>query len=133
MVRGRPQQFRDGHSAVVALLVGALLALGMGCTDTSTAIGGPLSITLTVDRATGLAGVDAFSFHLEATGTELLGIVLAFGDGQADSVSALGASSVGATRVHVYESPGTFSAVAHATESLGAVKADTVVVEVGVP
>ena len=111
-------------------LVGALLAGGMGCSSSSTDVGEPLSITLTVDRTTGLAAVDTFSFHYEATGTDILGVVLEFGDGQEDSLSALGAARAGATRNHVYGSAGVFSASARVLEALGALRADTVVVEV---
>lgn len=114
-------------------LVGALLAVGMGCSSTSTDVGGVLSMTLTVDRTTGLAAVDTFSFHYEATGTELLGIVLDFGDGQVDSLSALGATRAGATRTHVYGSAGVFSASARVLDVLGVLRADTVVVEVQSP
>ena len=74
-----------------------------------------------------------YRFHYEVTGTDLLGITLDFGDGQVDSLSAQGASRAGATRIHVYESAGTFSAHARAHEAFGAVRADTVVVEVRSP
>jgi hypothetical protein len=111
-------------------LAGALLLAGAGCTSTSTDSGEPLSITLTVDRTAGSAAVDTFTFQYSATGSELLGIVLDFGDGQVDSVAALGASRAGATRPHVYQTAGTFEAFARALEAFGSVLADTVVVEV---
>jgi len=117
----------------VAALAAAILAAAAGCSSASTDVGEPLSITLSVDRSSGAAAVDVFSFHYEATGTDLLGIVLEFGDGQADSLAAQGAARASATRSHVYETPGTYSASAWAHEALGATKADTVVVEVRSP
>ncbi len=115
------------------LLAGTLLAVVTACSSSSTDAGGPLSITLTVDKTTGVAAVDTFSFHYEATGTDILGVVLEFGDGQADSLSALGAARAGATRTHVYGSAGVFSASARVLEAFGAVRADTVVVEIQSP
>ena len=114
-------------------LIGALLAVASGCSSSSTDVGEPLSITLTVDRTTGLAAVDTFSFHYEATGTDILGVVLDFGDGQADSLSALGAARAGATRNHVYGSAVVFSASARVLEAFGDLLADTVVVEIESP
>jgi hypothetical protein len=115
------------------LLIAALLTVALGCSSSSTDAGEPLSITLTVDRTTGLAAVDTFSFHYEATGTDILGVVLDFGDGQADSLSALGAARAGATRNHVYGSAGVFSASARVLEAFGDLLADTVVVEIESP
>ena len=112
------------------LLVAALVLSGAACSESSADIGEPLSITLTVDRNTGSAAVDTFTFEYDATGTELLGIVLDFGDGQVDSVAALGASRAGATRPHVYQTAGTFEAFARALEAFGSVLADTVVLQV---
>ena len=114
------------------LLAGVLL-FGLGCSDTSIGGGNPLSITLTVDPAVGAAAADTFTFQYEATGTDLLGVVLHFGDGQVDSLSALGAVTASATRLHTYEDPGTYSAIASAVEAVGGTLADTVSVEVQLP
>ena len=119
---------------ILLCLMGVLLLWGVGaCSSTTTDFGEPLSIALTVDRAVGVAGVDTFSFRYDATGTSLMGIVLEFGDGQADSLSAQGATSAGATRSHVYAVPGAFSAVATVLEAFGEARADTVVVEIQNP
>ena len=123
---------RISRSCPRLVLAGALTA-AIGCSDSSTDIGESLSIVLTVDPSSGQAGADIFSFHYEATGTELLGIVLDFGDGDIDSLSAQGASSAAATRNHVYESVGVYSASALAFEALGASAADTVLVDVRSP
>jgi hypothetical protein len=116
-----------------AVLAGAALTAAAGCSRTTTDVGEPLSITLTVDRTSGRAGVDAFTYHYEAAGTDLLGVVLDFGDGQVDSLAAQGAARAAATRSHVYASPGTYSAHARAMEAFGSVRADTVVVAVQAP
>lgn len=121
-----------GFSTMIPLLAGVLL-LGLGCSDSSIGGGNPLSITLTVDPVVGVAAVDTFTFQYDAEGTDLLGVVLDFGDGQVDSLSALGAVTAGATRLHVYEDPGTYSAIASVIEAVGATLADTVSVEVQLP
>lgn len=120
------------HILSAPLLAGVLL-FGLACTDTSVGGGNPLSITLTVDPSVGTAAVDTFTFQYQAEGTDLLGVVLEFGDGQVDSLSALGAVTAGATRLHVYEDPGTYSAIASVIEAVGATLADTVSVEVQLP
>lgn len=109
------------------------LSVVLACSSSSVEIGKPLAIELTVDRSIGVAAADTFTFRYEATGQNLLGVVLAFGDGQADSVAAQGATSAGAIRSHVYEFPGTYAAYARAIESFGEAMADTVVVEVQSP
>ena len=128
IIRGRISA-RYGFAALAVPVLFAASA----CSSTSTDVGGPLSIMLTVDRTSGRAGVDAFSFHYEATGTDLLGVVLEFGDGQVDSLAAFGAARAGATREHVYASPGTYLASARVQEAFGALRADTVQVEVQSP
>ncbi len=86
-----------------------------------------------MDKASGIAGVDGFTFRYDAAGRDLLGVVLNFGDGQADSLSTQGSTKAGATRSHIYELPGTYFAFARVLESFGAVLADTVMVEVRAP
>lgn len=120
---------RFGFAALAVSVVMAASA----CARTSTDVGEPLSITLTVDRTSGRAGLDTFSFHYEVAGTDLLGVVLDFGDGQVDSLAAMGAARAAATREHVYASPGTYSASAKAQEAFGNAKADTVTVVVQAP
>jgi hypothetical protein len=115
--------------AIPSLAAMSLLG-ALGCSDTTVDIGNPLSISLTVDRTSGVAGVDTFTFQYSARGTGLLGVVLEFGDGQADSLATLGASEAGATRKHVYAEPGSYAASARAEEALGARRADTLMVQV---
>jgi hypothetical protein len=120
--------------AVLRRVAGFLpLSLCLACSSSSVEIGNPLTIELTVDRSTGVAGTDSFTFRYEATGKDLMGVVLAFGDGQADSLAARGATSAGATRTHVYDIPGSYAAFARAIESFGETLADTVLVEVQSP
>ena len=118
-------------------LIGTAWVLGavgvftvLSCSDSTADFGEPLSITLTVDRSSGTAGVDLFTFRYDASGSQLLGVVLEFGDGQADSVAGQGGSTARATRTHLYEIPGTYSANARVVEALGATLADTVVVQI---
>ncbi len=113
---------------VLMALVGAL-----ACSGGSVEVGNPLTISLTVDRTVGTAAVDTFTFQYQATGTNLLGVVLEFGDGQADSLAGQGASSAGARRKHVYAEEGTYRAVARAEEAFGDEVSDTVLVEVRLP
>jgi hypothetical protein len=122
-----------GAAPFLGLLGVLLLCWAGGCSSTSTDFGQPLSITLTADRDVAVAGADTVTFRYDAAGTDLVGIVLDFGDGQADSLSAQGATTAGATREHVYADPGTFFAVAEVIEAFGESLADTVVIEVQNP
>jgi hypothetical protein len=124
---------RSGETPLFRLLCVLLLSATGGCSSTSTDFGQPLSITLTADRDVAVAGVDTVTFRYDAAGTDLVGIVLNFGDGQVDSLSAQGATTAGATREHLYSDPGTFFAVAEVLEAFGGSLADTVVIEVRSP
>jgi hypothetical protein len=123
----------SGETHLFRLLGVLLFCAAGGCSSTSTDFGQPLSITLTADRDVAVAGVDTVTFRYDAAGTDLVGIVLDFGDGQVDSLSAQGATTAGATREHVYADPGTFFAVAEVLEAFGGSLADTVVIEVQSP
>ena len=112
------------------MLVWGVLALGSGCGGSSTDSGKDLSIQLTVDQAVGVAVADTFTFSFVSRGRALLGIELDFGDGGTETINGAGSSKVTGTRVHAYQQPGTYSAVARAVEMVGTELADTVSVQV---
>ena len=115
-------------------LVLLFLFLGpLSCSTSTADVGKALSIELSVDRTSGVAGVDVFTFRYEASGQDLLGVVLEFGDGQADSLATLGSTTAGATRPHTYVDPGSYSAIARVLEAFGQLLADTVMVRVQTP
>ena len=122
-----PESRRTGFLRLFCFLS---LGAAFACSPAGTETGEPLSVELTVDRTSGEVGVDAFTFHLDATGRNLSSVVLEFGDGEGDSLAASGSTSAGMTRSHVYEAPGSYSAVARAVETSGEVLADTIVVTV---
>lgn len=99
------------RSSRFALCVLATVPLWLACSDVLFEGGGPLSITLSADKTTLVAG-DTVSFSYDAVGTILQGVIMQYGDGVSDSVSTSGAQTVQGHFVHVYPTAGTFTATA---------------------
>lgn len=95
------------------------LAVAVGaaaCNEITFEGGGPISLTLAVDKTTAAKGQDV-TFTYAATGELIEGVTLDFGDGVADTAFTLGAQSASGRFVHAYSAAGTFRAVGVAYDS----------------
>lgn len=80
--------------------------------------GYPTAIELSADRTT--AGIaEPITFHFEARGQRLAGIILEYGDGEMDAIQTDGARTAAGDRSHAYAASGTFVVRAHAVELTG--------------
>lgn len=114
-----------------ATFFGLLLATGTAaCLDDSITGTRPLSFSLSVSPGTALVG-DSVEFEYEATGTAIYGVVLAYGDGAADTVFAETSNEVErfGTLRYAYDAAGTFEVIGSVFTSIGS-RADTVAVEI---
>ncbi len=116
-------------SLAAAVFVGLLSAAG-GCLNNSTGPNQPLSIQLTVDKTSGSAGSDIFSFSFEAKGTFIVDVVLGFGDGNSETVPGGNSGRVFGTQPHTYAEAGAYTATATVRDSFGESAADTVAITV---
>jgi hypothetical protein len=87
-----------------AFILGAALA---ACSEVTFSGGEPVSLEIAVDKATAAIGEDV-AVSVDARGTSLNGVVVEYGDGVADSLSAFGAVSAQTTFVHRYQEVGTY-------------------------
>ena len=100
------------------------------CLDDSITGTRPLSFSLSVSPGTALVG-DSVDFEYQATGTAIAGVIIAYGDGVADTIFAETSNEVersGVTR-YAYDAPGTFEVVGSVITS-GGTRDDTVQVEI---
>ncbi len=107
------------------ILMAAALAAGAtgtvaACSDSIVEGGLPLTVSITADRTVAEVG-DSVVYSAEATGTNLVGLALDFGDGAVDSTAASGAVRAGITRAHAYGAAGTYVAKATAVDVQGLV------------
>lgn len=89
----------------------ALAAALAACSNVTFSGGGPLSIKLITDRTTAKVGQNV-AFDFDASGSVLDGVVVAYGDGVADTLFASGAMSAHGQFLHPYTAVGTYTAVA---------------------
>ncbi len=115
-------------ATVFGLLVTAVTLTA--CLDDSITGTRPLSFSLSVSPATAVVG-DSVDFEYDATGTAIYGVVLAYGDGAADTIFAETSSEVQRAGVmrYAYDEAGTFEVVGSVVTSIGT-RADTVQVEI---
>lgn len=115
-----------------ATIFGLLIttAATAACLDDSITGTRPLSFSLSVSPGTALVG-DSVDFEYEATGTAIRGVVLAYGDGVADTIFAETSNEVERAGVlrYAYDAAGTFEVVGSVVTSIGT-RADTVQVEI---
>ena len=105
-------------AAFAQALLGGLLLLGIGACESTAGPGYDTAVELSADRTR--AGVDEqITFRYDAQGRHLQGIVIAYGDGQADSILTYSAQTAGGNRVHRYQEPGTFAVRAEAIDASG--------------
>lgn len=111
------------------LLGCALVFIAAGCTSVSVDPSRELTVGLSADRSEA-APLEEIEFSVEATGTQLFGVIIRFGDSQVDSVGVAGASKMTANLRHAYESPGVYSVTATAEERSGRSISDSLVVRI---
>ncbi len=114
--------------ALAALLgIGALASEGCsGVTDSGT----PLTLQMTPDRTAAAPG-QSVGFQVEATGLALAGLIVAYGDGAADTVPTSGASRAKATFSHAFQQEGSYLVHAAAYDAFRADSAtDEVTIDV---
>lgn len=104
-------------SSRIALCALVVAPLWLACSDVTFEGGGPLSITLSADQTAPTAG-GTVTFSYDAVGSILVGIILDYGDGTADSVAASGAQTAVGHLAHTYEAAGTFTAEATVLDNL---------------
>jgi plastocyanin len=102
----------------------ALIACLSACRQ-STAPLVPLQVTLESSHLTVLAG-DTVSFTVHATGNNLVGVVMDFGDSGSDQYAMGGALTARVTFKHAFEATGTFTVRATVTDAVSGQKEATV-------
>jgi len=106
-----------------------LLATLAACSDVTVTGGGPTTLSLTADRTSAVTNEDV-TFLYDAAGTSLIRVVLAYGDGTADTVDAFGAVTASGQRSHAYAVSGTYQVEGTAEDAVGGAAADTVTVRI---
>lgn len=97
-------------AAVTGLALPALLALSFpGCGNLDVQDPGPLMIELSVTPASAAVGTEV-TYRFEASGDQLRGVIVYFGDGAIDSVATLLARTAQGNVTHVYNMPGAYTA-----------------------
>jgi len=111
-----------------ALLLVAVSAAA--CLDDDITGTRPLSFTISVDPAFANVG-DSVSVRFEAMGTQLLGVLVNYGDGVVDTLPTDLAGTVEfiQTLSHAYSEPGTFQIVGQVESGFG-IMGDTTFVEI---
>jgi hypothetical protein len=104
-----------------------VLLLTAGCRQTTEP---PVSLvaTLTSNRSTAARG-DTVTFTVNATGNNLVGVVIDFGDQAGDQFATGGASTARVTFQHVFQTAGNFTVTAVVTDAIvGQIERTTAVV-----
>ncbi len=117
--------------ALAAALAAGMVGVLAACSDSLVEGGRPLTVSISADKT--LAGVgDSVTYTADATGNNLVGLVVDFGDGTADSTAASGAVTAGVVRSHAYGEAGTYVAKATAVDIQGVVveQSDSVSVQI---
>lgn len=105
-----------GGRGAACLLLG--LGLAMAACDDLVDEGFPTAVELSTDRTTAAIG-EPITFHFEAQGRRLAGVILDYGDGVQDSINTNGARTAAGDRSHAYAGSGSFLVHAHALEKSG--------------
>lgn len=100
------------------ILACAVVLIAAACTSVSVDPARELTVGLSTDRSEA-APLEEIGISIEATGTQLFGVIVRFGDSQVDSVAVPGASNMTANLRHAYESPGVYTVTATAEERSG--------------
>lgn len=97
----------------------------LGACRQSTAPVVPLQVTMESSHLTVLAG-DTVSFTVRATGNNLVGVIMDFGDSSSDQYGMGGALTARVTFRHAFLAPGTFTVRATVTDAVVGQKEATV-------
>lgn len=109
------------------ILFGLLLAGGVACSESIE----PLPFQVGVQAsATVAARGDTITFTITAQGGSLIGVETDFGDGSSDLYATAGARSAKVTFRHAYETAGTFTVRAIATDVSAGQKDATLQVQI---
>lgn len=111
-----------------SLLVVTIGLAVAACSDSLVEGGRPFTVEVTASSSTAAVG-EEIHVVVEATGENLIGVAIDFGDGAVDSTATSGAVTAGITRTHAWDSAGTYMVVGAAADlqALGIVElADTV-------
>src|SRR5688572_29056408 len=104
----------------------AALILTGGCRQTTEP---PVSLVVTVEasRATAARG-DTITFTVHATGNNLVGVMIDFGDQTSDLYATGGARTARVTFKHVFQAAGSFTVSAVVTDAIVGEKGSTIAV-----
>lgn len=107
----------------------AVIALSAACSDVTFEGGGPVSISLTADRASAVVGQDV-TFTYDVTGELLDRVTIEYGDGVADTIVTNGAQSAHGRAVHAYDTAGSFTVLGVAYDGVQGPDSATVAIQV---
>ena len=103
------------------LPVGLLLVACVGACRQTTAPAVPLLVTVESSPLTPLVG-DTVSFIVQATGNNLVGVVIDYGDSISDQYAMGGALTARVTFKHVFGTRGTYMVLAVVTDAIAGQK-----------
>ena len=119
-------------SVRTSLLVSAALVISAACLD-STPVQHVLTIRITATSTAATVG-DVVGFDFDATGPIVVAIIVAYGDGVADTVEAIGAiggvNSASGRVTHAFQTAGTFLVEALVVDAQEGRLTDTVSVNI---
>lgn len=99
---------------------GIVMALALVVACSSSTVSGIRELAISITATPTTAAVNTpVEFRYDAMGTQLAGIVVAYGDGVVDSVATFGASTAGGRLTHTYSTPGIFQVEATVIEGSG--------------
>lgn len=113
--------------SLLAIALSAALVAAAACLDSVTATR-PLGVTISASPTSVLVG-DTVQFDVTGQGTNVVAIIVAFGDGAADTLTYPAAVEVIDITKHAYDAPGSYEAVGTVLASNGQLS-DQVVVTV---
>ena len=117
---------RSNRSALASL--GLVVVLLVGCGETAPFEQG-VSVVLTPGAL--MVGVgEEVSFHFDAQGTALVGVIFDYGDTVVDSVELFGATEAAGTRFHAFATPGAFEVAATVLDAVVGAASDSATVTV---
>lgn len=112
---------------LLAIALSAALVAAAACLDSATGTR-PLGVTISASPTSVLVG-DTVQFDVTGQGTNVVAIIVAFGDGAADTLTYPAAVEVIDITKHAYDTPGSYEAVGTVLASNGQLS-DQVVVTV---
>lgn len=118
---------------VTAFTLFLIVAMSAACLDDDITGTRPLQFTLSASPLTANVG-DSIEVTFEATGTQLRGVLLAYGDGVVDTfpTDLAGTVEFARTERHAYSQPGTFQIIGQVESGFG-IRGDTTDVTIGTP